>query len=112
MTIALWIGQLAVAGILGMGAFMKFFNYTPEGSMALADAMGVGRGVVTMIGLVETAALVLILIPRAHAIGATKIGWSGNAAAEGWPLALVVLVAASFVLMVRRKELPIVGQKL
>ncbi len=127
MTIALWIGQLAVAAILGMGAFVKFFNYTPEGSMALADAMGVGRGVVTMIGLVETAALALILSPRAHAIGAllavftmlgallahaTKIGWSGNAAAEGWPLALVVLVAASFVLIVRRKELPIVGENL
>ncbi len=127
MTIALWIGQLAVAGILGMGAFMKFFNYTPEGSMALGDAMGVGRGVVTVIGLVETAALVLILLPRTHAIGAllavftmlgallahaTKIGWSGNAAAEGWPLALVVLVAASFVLMARRKELPILGEKL
>ncbi len=127
ITVALWIGQLAVAGILGMGAFMKFFNYTPEGSMALADAMDLGRGVVTMIGLVETAALVLILIPRAPAIGAllavftmlgalfahaTKIGWSGNAAAEGWPLAIVVLVAASFVLIARRKELPIVGQKL
>ena len=127
MTIALWIGQLTVAAILGMGAFVKFFNYTPEGSMALADAMGVGRGVVTMIGLVETTALVLILTPRAHAIGAllavftmlgallshaTKIGWSGNAAAEGWSLALVVLVAASFTLMVRRKELPIVGEKL
>ncbi len=127
LAIALWIGQLAVAAILGMGAFMKFFNYTPEGSMALADAMGVGRGVVTMIGLVETTALVLVLIPRTHAIGAllavftmlgalfghaTKIGWSGNAAAEGWPLALVVLVAAAFVLMVRRKELPIVGAKL
>ncbi len=127
MTIALWIGQLAVAAILGMGAFVKFFNYTPEGSMTLADAMGVGRGVVTLIGLVEAVALVLILIPRAHAIGAllalftmlgallahaTKIGWSGNAAAEAWPLALVVLVGASFVLMVRRKELPIVGEKL
>ncbi len=127
ISVVLWIGQLAVAGILGMGAFMKFFNYTPEGSMALADAMDVGRGVVTMIGLVETAALVLILIPRAHAVGAllavftmlgallahaTKIGWSGNAAAEGWPLALVVLVAASFVLVVRRKELPILGEKL
>jgi uncharacterized membrane protein YphA (DoxX/SURF4 family) len=127
MTTAVWLAQLAVAGILGMGAFMKFFNYTPEGSMALADAMGVGRGAIAMIGVVETAALVLILIPRTHAIGAllavftmlgallahaTKIGWSGNAAAEGWPLALVVLVAASFVLMVRRKELPIVGEKL
>ncbi len=70
MTIALWIGQLAVAAILGMGAFVKFFNYTPEGSMALADAMGVGRGVV---GLTMLGALL------GHA---TKIGWSGNAAAE------------------------------
>ncbi len=126
MTIALWIGQLAVAGILGMMAFMKFFNYTPEGSKALADAMGVGRGVITMIGLVETAAFVLVLIPRGHAIGAllavftmlgallahaTKIGWSGNAAAEMWPMAIVVLAVASFVLFARRKELPAVGEK-
>ena len=127
MTIALWIGQLAVAGILGMMAFTKFFNYTPEGSMALADAMGVGRGVITMIGLVEAAALFLILVPRGRTVGAllavltmlgalfthaTTIGWSGNAAAEMWPLAIVVLAAASFVLIGRRKELPIVGQKL
>ena len=127
MTIALWIGQLAVAGVLGMMAFMKFFNYTPEGSMALADAMGVGRGIVTLIGLVEAAVLFRILLPRARAVGAllgvftmigalfahaTKIGWSGNAAAEMWPLAIAVLVAASFVLIGRRRELPIVGEKL
>ena len=127
MTIALWIGQLAVAGVLGMMAFMKFFNYTPEGSMALADAMGVGRGIITLIGLVEVAVLFLILLPRARAVGAllgvvtmigalithaTKSGWSGNAAAEMWPLAIAVLAAASFVLIGRRRELPIVGQKL
>ncbi len=66
----------------------------------------------------------LILIPKTRAIGAlfavgtmlgalgshaTKIGWSGNAAAESWPLALVVLAAAGFVLFVRRRELPVVG---
>jgi uncharacterized membrane protein YphA (DoxX/SURF4 family) len=122
LTIALWIGQLAVAGILGMMAFVKFFNYTPEGSMALAQALDVGRGVITLIGLVETAAVALIVIPRTRALGAllavftmlgalfshaTKIGWSGNAAAEMWPLALVVLAAASFVLIVRRNELPL-----
>ena len=127
MTIALWIGQFAVAGVLGMMAFMKFFNYTPEGSMALADAMGVGRGIITLIGLVEATVLVLVLLPRARAVGAllgvftmigalithaTKIGWSGNAAAEMWPLAIAVLAAASFVLIGRRRELPIVGQKL
>ncbi len=124
VTVAGWIGQLAVAGILGLMAFMKFFNYTPEGTMVLAQALGVGRGVVTLIGLVEIAAVALILIPRTRPIGAllagltvlgalfshaTKIGWSGNAAAEMWPLALVVLAAAAVVLYISRKELPGVG---
>jgi len=117
MTVALWAAQLLVAGILGMMAFTKFFVYTPEGSMVLAEAMGVGRGVITLIGLVELTAAVLILTPRRHMLGgllaaatmggalfthATKIGWSGNAAAEMWPMALVVLAAASFVIVGRR----------
>ncbi len=115
-TISLWVAQVAVAAILGFAAFTKFFVYTPEGSMALAEALGVGRGVITLIGLVELTAAALILIPRRHTLGAllaatsmggalfshaTKIGWSGNAAAEMWPLALVVLAAASFVIAVR-----------
>ena len=65
-----------------------------------------------MIGFVEITAATLILIPRLRSIGgllaigtmggalfthATKIGWSGNAAAEMWPLALIALVAASSV---------------
>ena len=127
MTVALWIGQIAVAGILGMNAFMKFFNFTDQGSKVLADAMGVGRGAITMIGLVEAAVFFLILIPRTRAIGAllavltmfgalaahaTRIGWEGNAAAEMWPLAIGVLAVAGFVLFVRRRELPIVGEKL
>jgi len=126
-TVAPWIGQLAVAGILGMGAFAKFFAYTPEGSMALAEALGVGRGIITLIGLVEITAVALILLPRTHAVGAllasltmlgalfshlTKIGFSGNAAAEMWPLSLVALAAAAFVLIVRRRELPVVGGSL
>lgn len=125
LTVALWIAQFAVAGIFGMMAFMKFFNYTPEGSMALATALGVGRGVVTLIGLVEAAAVITILWPRRSAVGgllgtftglgalashAAKIGFSGGSVAEMWPMALVVLAASAFVLVVRRKELPIVGR--
>jgi uncharacterized membrane protein YphA (DoxX/SURF4 family) len=117
LTVALWTAQLLVAAILGMAAFTKLFVYTPEGSMALAAALGVGRGVVTLIGLVELSAAALILIPRRHTIGAglaavamggalfshaTKIGWSGNATAEMWPLALLVLAAALFVVFGRR----------
>ncbi len=114
-TVALWIARIAVAGILGMGAFTKFFMYTPEGSMALADAMGVGRGLILLVGLVELTATTLILIPRLQRIGAllaaatmggalfthaTTIGWSGNAAAEMWPLALIAFAAASSVVVV------------
>jgi hypothetical protein len=126
-TIALWVAQLGVAGILGMMAFVKFFNYTPEGSMALATALGVGRGVVTLIGLVEAAAVITILTPRLHAVGAllgvatalgalfshaTIIGFSGSPVAEMWVMALVVLAASGFVLVSRRKELPVVGSLL
>lgn len=114
--VAVWVAQLAVAGILGMGAFTKFFMYTPDGSMALAEAMGVGRGIILLIGLVELTAAVLTLLPRRHLLGgllaagtmagalfthATKIGWSGNAAAEMWPLALVALAAAVSVVVYR-----------
>ena len=120
LTVALWTAQLLVAAILGMAAFTKFFVYAPDGSMALAAALGVGRGVITLIGLAELAAALLILIPGRHALGAllaaftmggallshaTKIGWSGNAAAEMWPMALLVLVAAAFVLIARRARL-------
>jgi len=117
LTWALWTAQLLVAGILGMAAFTKFFMYTPDGSMALAAALGVGRSVITVIGVFELAAAVLILIPGRHIWGAllaastmvgallshaTKIGWSGSAAADMWPMALVVLAAALFVVVARR----------
>jgi len=38
------------------------------------------------------------------------IGFSGSPVAEMWPMALVVLAASAFVLVVRRNELPVVGQ--
>jgi hypothetical protein len=117
--VAQWVASLGVAAILGMGAFAKFFMYTPEGSMALAEAMGVGRGVILLIGLVEMTAVALILMPRTRLLGAllasatmagalfahaTKIGWSGNAAAEMWPLALVALLAAASVVVIRLRS--------
>jgi len=116
--VALRIGQLAVAVILGLGAFVKFFNYVPGGAMDLAVALGVGRGVVTVIALVELSAAILILVPRTRALGAllaaatmlgalfshaVKIGWSGNAAADMWPLAIVALAAALLVLVATRR---------
>ena len=126
LMIALWVARLAVAGILGMMAFVKFFDYTPEGSMVLAQALGVGRIGVTLIGLFEITTVALILIPRTRAVGALMgvkamvgalaahalfIGWGGNAVADMWPLALAVLGASSFALFNWRRELPIVGDR-
>jgi len=119
-----WVACLVVAAIFAMGVGAKFFNYTPEGSMALAEGLGVGRGFITLIGIVETLALVGILVPRTRALGAllavvtmagalfshvTVLGFSGNPAAETWPLALLALVAAGYVLIVRWGDLPLVG---
>ena len=124
MTVALWTAQITIAGVLGMMAFVKFFNFTPEGSMALAEALGVGRGVVTAIGLVEATVVLLILAPKTRAVGAllgglamsgalfshiAVIGFSGNPAAEMWPLALLLLALSGFVLAARRNELPLIG---
>ena len=123
--ILLWVGQLTVVALLGMGAFHKFFNFTPEGSAGLADALGVGRGTILMIGAVEVTAVLLTLIPRTRAVGAllaavtlagalvshaTRIGFSGSAAAEMWPLALVGLIAGGLVAYARRAELPFIGR--
>jgi len=125
LVVAIWVAQLAVAGVLGMTAAIKFFNYTPEGSMALAQALGVGRGVITLIGLFEAAAVIAVLTPRLHAVGgllgtltalgalfshATVIGFSGSAVAEMWTLAMVVLAASLFVLIGRWRELPFLGR--
>jgi len=126
LTIANWVATIGTAGILGMAAFAKLFNFTETGSKPLADALGVGRGVVAGIGVVELAALVLILVPRTRAVGAmiavgtmlgalfshaTIIGFSGNPTAEMWPLAVVVLAASGFVMWVTRRE-PGIGEKL
>jgi hypothetical protein len=127
LSIAVWVASLSTAGILGMAAFAKLFDFNETGSRPLADALGVGRGVVAGIGLVELAALVLILIPRTRAVGAlvavgtmlgalfshaTTIGFRGSPTAEMWPLAVVVLAASGFVLWVTRGELPGIGAKL
>ena len=64
MTVTLWTARIVVGGILGRAAFTKFFVYSPEGSMALAETMGVGRGVITMIGLVELSAASFVIIGR------------------------------------------------
>lgn len=126
-TIALWIARLGAAGIMIMGALPKFFNFTETGTLPLAEALGVGRGVITGMGVMELLAGVLLIVGATRAVGAlltagimvgalmahaTVIGFSGSAAAEMWPLAILALLLSGAVLLITRKELPIVGGKL
>ncbi len=120
-TIALWVGQVGAAAIFAMAAFAKLFNFTDSGSKPLADALGVGRGAIASLGVIELAAVILLLVPKTRAIGAllgvglmlgalgshaAVIGFAGNPAAEMWPLALVALALSALVLVLRRGELP------
>lgn len=118
--IGAWIAQLVAAGILAMGALPKFFAYE-QGPVNLAEALGVGRGVVTLIGVIEVVALALLLIPRLHVYGGllagatmagalvshvTHLGFTGEPGGL-WIMAAIALVASLVVVVLRRRELPL-----
>lgn len=62
-----WFAQIIVAMILAQTLFFKF-TYAPETEVIFGDRGG--RPVATMVGLVELACVVLLLIPRTSALGA------------------------------------------
>jgi len=120
--IGAWVAQLIAAGILGMGAFLKFLGPGPG---ALAEALSVSNAAVYAIGVLETIGVLLLLIPRLHAVGAVVaiglmggaflshvfvIGFSGDVGSM-WMLSLIALAAAVAALVIRRRELPFVGAR-
>jgi putative oxidoreductase len=133
--VASWILQLAVAFILGQTLFFKFAG-APE-TVALFEVVGAEPFGRYAAGVLELAAVVLLLIPRAvwagallslaaitGAIGAhvTRLGISIDPVALGNPaleplagpglfgMAVFVFVASGAVLVIRRKQLPIPGR--
>jgi uncharacterized membrane protein YphA (DoxX/SURF4 family) len=121
-----WIAQVIMALILAQTLFFKF-TYAPETQVIFADRGG--RPAATLLGLVELACVVLLLIPRTAAIGAvlsllvisgaifthlTSLGISipvapGSEEKDGgllFALAILVAVGAGVVLAFRRHELP------
>jgi hypothetical protein len=62
-----WVAQLGVAAILAQTLYFKF-TYAPETQVIFADRGG--RLAATAIGLAELLCVVLLLIPRAAAVGA------------------------------------------
>ena len=133
--IASWTLQLAVVFILGQTLFFKFTG-APE-TVALFEVLGAEPFGRYAAGLMELAAVVLMLIPRTAwlgsaisfaaitgAIGAhfTRLGISIDPAALGKPaleplagpslfgMAVFVFAASSAVLVIRRRQVPVVGR--
>jgi len=125
-SIASWVGQIVAAVILGQTLFFKFTG-APE-SRFIFSTLGVEPWGRIATGLVELVAVVLLLNPRTPALGAIlAIGLMGGAImshltilgtevqGDGgllFRLAITVLLAAAIVVVLRRRDLPFVGQRL
>lgn len=135
--IASWILQLAVVFILGQTLFFKFTG-APE-TVALFEVVGAEPFGRFAAGTLELAAVVLLLIPKTAWLGATvslvaitgaigahftKLGISIDPEALAKPaleplagpslfgMAVFVFAASAAVLVLRRKQIPIVGAML
>ena len=133
-----WVAQVAVAGILGMTLPFKLTGAEESvilfeeiagsiGMEGMSDAMRIG------LALAELLVVVLLLVPRTAALGGlAALGMMTGAALthialvgievpvdratpptmDGgglFTMALIALAASAFVVVIRRKELPIVG---
>ncbi len=121
--IASWLCQLTAAVILGQTLFFKFTG-APESRYIFAT-LGVEPWGRIGTGVLELVAVALLLFPRTPALGAVlAMGLMGGAIlghltklgieVQGdhgllFTLALVTLVAAGIVALLRRRELPVVG---
>jgi hypothetical protein len=125
-TIASWICQLTAAVILGQTLFFKFTG-APEakyifGRLGIEPWGRIGTGVAELI------TVGLLLYPRTAAVGAVlAIGLMCGAIASHltrlgidvlgdhgllFELAVTVLLASAIVLIIRRRELPAIGDRL
>ena len=118
-----WACQLIAAAILGQTLFFKFTG-APE-SKYIFQTLGIEPWGRIGTGILEFVAVLLLLYPKTPAIGAmlamglmagaifshvTKLGIEVQG--DGgllFGLALAVLITASVIAIVRRRELPVIG---
>lgn len=133
-----WIAQIVAAFIIGQTLFFKATG-APE-TVALFDVVGLGPAGRYGSALGELLAVVLLLIPRTAAIGGivtmgvmtgaigahlfTPLGVSIDAEAAGnadlaplngpslFAMALIAFAAGATVTVLRRRQLPVIGEKL
>jgi hypothetical protein len=125
-TIASWVCQLVAAAMLGQTLFFKFTG-APE-SRFIFTTLGVEPWGRIGTGVLELVAVGLLLYPKTPVLGAVlAVGLMGGALmshltrlgieVQGdhgllFKLALTVLLASAVVVLLRRRELPIVGERL
>lgn len=119
--VASWIGQLAAAAILGQTLFFKF-TAAPE-SVYIFSKLGMEPWGRIGTGMFELAAAAMLLIPSLAALGAllavglmagaiffhlTKLGIEVQGDnGELFTLAVIVLLAAAMVAVLRRGQIPL-----
>lgn len=122
-----WVFQVVAALILLQTLFFKFTG--AEESVYIFTTLGVEPWGRIATGLAELAASILLLIPRTASVGAVLamgivsgailshlavLGIAIEDVGDGgelFALALVVLVSSAVVAFIRRRELPILGEK-
>lgn len=123
MMVLSWICQIAAAAILGQTLFFKFTG-APE-SVYIFSTLGAEPWGRIGSGVLELVAVALLLYPKTPALGAVlaiglMIGAIGahltrlgiEVQGDGgtlFALALVVLLASLVVVIIRRRDLPLVG---
>jgi len=125
-TLASWACQLTAAAILAQTLFFKFTG-APE-SRYIFTTLGIEPWGRIGTGIAELVAVALLLYPRTSVLGAVlAVGLMGGAImghltrlgieVQGdhgllFKLAITVLLASVIVVILRRRELPIVGGRL
>jgi uncharacterized membrane protein YphA (DoxX/SURF4 family) len=119
-----WIAQLVAISIMGQTLFFKFSG--AEESIRLFTELGMEPEGRLLIGILELVACILLIIPASITFGAmlgsalmagaiighcTQLGWQGERFQLGM-LAIVVLVACSVILYIRRYTIPLLGTAL
>ncbi|MGE0882248.1 MAG: DoxX family protein [Blastocatellales bacterium] len=123
-----WVLQIIVAVILLQTLFFKFTG--AEESIYIFSTLGAEPWGRIGSGIVELIASVLLLMPRTVWIGAllslgtisgaimghlTKLGIKLTAVGDNgelFALAVIVFIASAAILLIRRRQIPIVGERL
>lgn len=120
-----WIGQLAAAGIIGSTTFFKLSG--AEESVALFTELGVEPWGRIGLGVVEVLTVILLLAPRTAAFGGLMaLGMMSGAifshltvlgivfnddGGSLFMMAVIAFAASALVTWLRRRELPVIGDK-